>query len=451
MTTPAAIASVCMLRAVDVVAANLNMTWALIAGSHLGAGLHGGPIPWDDDSDIIIDFDRKQEFVDGIKSFKIDNKTIFHIFQGSNSVKMCVLDESYTPLDTPKDKNASVLWRFPYLDIFLFRRNFIVEVGRRRLGPRKSWPANVFERIRPYFFGGLMLPGLPWDAAIAHYNLSVCVVASSSHRGLHHSYNRHHGQLNCCELTKHFPFIYRIPSQSSPTLMLEVVVIDRRPLYLTIVKAAEDLNGPDRVMEHGYIVDRKNRQIGIATKSSVLLPRRLFRSKETGLGQWLPSHAWNTDFVDNIWGAYSTASRREDMRTSTATGSELTRSIPDLDAVELDNSIASVDNNICHRIHSNQRDHGTELKVLVYNGKRGAAWFEFATKVRHLPQLDRPDVILLTEMDVGMARSGNLHTTRLLAHALGMNYAWGLEFIELTNGNEKEQVNLNEVFAVKCL
>ena len=38
-----------------------------------------------------------------------------------------------------------------------------------------------------------------------------------------------------------------------------------------------------------------------------------------------------------------------------------------------------------------------------------------------------------------MARSGNVHTARKLAFRLGMNYAWGLEFVELTNGNAREQ------------
>ena len=34
-----------------------------------------------------------------------------------------------------------------------------------------------------------------------------------------------------------------------------------------------------------------------------------------------------------------------------------------------------------------------------------------------------------------MVRSNQQHTTRLLAHALGMNYAWGAEFVELTAGD----------------
>lgn len=42
-------------------------------------------------------------------------------------------------------------------------------------------------------------------------------------------------------------------------------------------------------------------------------------------------------------------------------------------------------------------------------------------------------------LDLGMARSGNIHTVQQLGLRLGMNYAWGIEFVELTNGNWEEQ------------
>jgi hypothetical protein len=80
------------------------------------------------------------------------------------------------------------------------------------------------------------------------------------------------------------------------------------------------------------------------------------------------------------------------------------------------------------------------LKVVTFNARRGTTWLEFVLKVRSDLELRDPDVILLNEMDIGMSRSGNLHTTRMMAHALDMNYAWGLEFLELTNGNKEEQV-----------
>ena len=42
-------------------------------------------------------------------------------------------------------------------------------------------------------------------------------------------------------------------------------------------------------------------------------------------------------------------------------------------------------------------------------------------------------MILANELDDGCARSGNKNTARELAQAFGLNYAWGLEFIELVN------------------
>jgi len=50
-----------------------------------------------------------------------------------------------------------------------------------------------------------------------------------------------------------------------------------------------------------------------------------------------------------------------------------------------------------------------------------------------------PDVVLLSEMDWGMARSAQLHTTRELAARLGCAYAFGVEFLELDLGNEAER------------
>ncbi len=49
------------------------------------------------------------------------------------------------------------------------------------------------------------------------------------------------------------------------------------------------------------------------------------------------------------------------------------------------------------------------------------------------------DVNLLTELDLGMARSGQRHTTRELAARLNQGYAFGVEFVELGLGDERER------------
>ncbi len=54
------------------------------------------------------------------------------------------------------------------------------------------------------------------------------------------------------------------------------------------------------------------------------------------------------------------------------------------------------------------------------------------------------DIVLATEMDHGMARSGQHHTTRDLARALGVGYLFGVEFVELGIGDVRETAKFSE-------
>ena len=54
------------------------------------------------------------------------------------------------------------------------------------------------------------------------------------------------------------------------------------------------------------------------------------------------------------------------------------------------------------------------------------------------------DICLLSEMDLGMARSGNRDTAADLAAALDMGHAYGVEFIELDHGDARETAAYGE-------
>jgi hypothetical protein len=109
-------------------------------------------------------------------------------------------------------------------------------------------------------------------------------------------------------------------------------------------------------------------------------------------------------------------------------GQNLTAQVPFLDTVEVENSISPADDPLC-----SARDGTKTIKVVEFNADRGTRRLEIVDLLRDV------DIIILNEMDFGMARSGQQHTTRLLAHMLGMHYAWGLEFVELTNGAKDER------------
>lgn len=56
----------------------------------------------------------------------------------------------------------------------------------------------------------------------------------------------------------------------------------------------------------------------------------------------------------------------------------------------------------------------------------------------HLKQV-LPDIVLLSEVDHGMSRTAQRHTTEDVARALDMNYAFGVEFFELDLGGQTER------------
>ena len=105
---------------------------------------------------------------------------------------------------------------------------------------------------------------------------------------------------------------------------------------------------------------------------------------------------------------------------------ELTQHIPEINEIELDNS-------------QSQATAREGLHVAAWNLERGRHWREAAQLLQAHPGLQSLDILCLSEMDDGMARSHNEHSTRELALALGMNYAYGVEFLELSLGTPEEQ------------
>lgn len=87
-----------------------------------------------------------------------------------------------------------------------------------------------------------------------------------------------------------------------------------------------------------------------------------------------------------------------------------------------------------HRDPDAARPLPPRLRVVAWNAER----LKYGTASAELLRAVEADVVLLTEADIGMARSGNRHTVRDLAEALGMGWAYGVEFVELGLGDARE-------------
>eukprot|EP00624_Nannochloropsis_granulata_P002456 evm.model.NODE_22258_length_46295_cov_59.100636.5 len=132
--------------------------------------------------------------------------------------------------------------------------------------------------------------------------------------------------------------------------------------------------------------------------------------------------------ASQTWNISTTA--RETWRSlSENSGQNLTNAIVNLDAVETNNCLSTC----------NAHD---QMTVVEFNAERGRHWMSALKILKPL----NADIVILNEMDVGMARSDQQHTASLLASALGMNYAWGMEFTELTRGTKTEQQNTDGLY-----
>jgi endonuclease/exonuclease/phosphatase family metal-dependent hydrolase len=75
-------------------------------------------------------------------------------------------------------------------------------------------------------------------------------------------------------------------------------------------------------------------------------------------------------------------------------------------------------------------------RIAFWNLERGKHIAQTIPLLEHLAA----DALLLCELELGMARSAQMHVARELAQGVGMGYAFGVEYLELELGDPREQV-----------
>ncbi|MEP7213151.1 MAG: endonuclease/exonuclease/phosphatase family protein [Acidobacteriota bacterium] len=81
---------------------------------------------------------------------------------------------------------------------------------------------------------------------------------------------------------------------------------------------------------------------------------------------------------------------------------------------------------------------GSDISALAWNIERGNVFEGIVDALKNHGDLKDKDVLLLTELDYGMARSGNRFVARELAQELKLNYAFAPVYIALQKGSGVE-------------
>ena len=83
-------------------------------------------------------------------------------------------------------------------------------------------------------------------------------------------------------------------------------------------------------------------------------------------------------------------------------------------------------------------DDTDQIKALAWNIERGNIFEGIVEALFHHEQLKDRDVLLLTELDYGMARSGNRFVAREIAERFNLNYAFAPVYVALQKGSGVE-------------
>lgn len=112
-------------------------------------------IPWDDDVDIFIDYEKRDQLFSICKNFELGQNLTLKCSL-NHKMKIWIEDENYSKMTTPEHIFGS-----PYIDVFFFRisGNKVFEVqannGRKKSGQRFIHEIKHFFPTKPYYFGGM--------------------------------------------------------------------------------------------------------------------------------------------------------------------------------------------------------------------------------------------------------------------------------------------------------
>lgn len=93
---------------------------------------------------------------------------------------------------------------------------------------------------------------------------------------------------------------------------------------------------------------------------------------------------------------------------------------------------------VVENIQSPKTEDQRPIQALAWNLERGNIFEGIVDALQNNDDLTNKDVFLLTELDYGMARSGNRFVAKEIAERLGLNYAFATVYVALQKGSGVE-------------
>jgi hypothetical protein len=381
----------------DQAATASNATYWLAAGSAIGATLHHSRIPWDDDVDIYI----LEDDIGGLRRALTEcstTKMIYHNTSMGGQYRFYkIWDDDSPKFNFPGGVGDTAKFGYPFLDVFAARcdKESCTEIERGKGMKNISFArADVFPlQRRPFGRLSLFVPHRAHQMAKKRYGASFanfCIKGGLDHK---HERRRKGSKTRCADM--HFPpaMVYHNTSKGA-----------LRPWK----------ERPGFTVEH--LMDGATRLASVTFDDLGNEVRRSYADGLVGVDRNVtcfhrpaPTHreAPPPRLVPFLLEERTSLARNFANRSAEVINREVLHM---LDRVEIVNRHDSQNSSALSQQLEN-------LQVVAWNAERGKHWNVLPNFVAGV------DFLILNEMDWGMARSGNVHTTELLAERLQMNYA----------------------------
>lgn len=192
-----------------------NITFFIFSGSLLGSFRHHGPIPWDDDIDVIINSTDQNRVFEALSRTDPVSFELFTVHSDAPE------DYTYQWKFYPKSGERVFLKRYrtPYIDIFFFYENRThIWNGSPYFVTTEVWRKSLVFPLRRRQFGELMVPAPCNTEAFLASNFEVSVCQS---RDFSHTYDMHFLssplRVPCERLHNLYPFVHRSANNSTST------------------------------------------------------------------------------------------------------------------------------------------------------------------------------------------------------------------------------------------
>lgn len=426
LSTQDAVHLVCTLKVTKALLASLFDTRLYLdEKAWIGAKQHGQPLPWDDRLNVIVDHRVVNDFHDICKG---EDGYRLNAGDGEDDVRLhCDMDRkkmnAWLSVNSKnKKKSGAAKVEIKFYDIIDHQLVIVTHPEGSPYKPTRRYDVIDYFPTIPWYFAGIYVLGAQKQLysnenlfeingyhAIDKYdnnnneeNFYKCATSRWNNKvGKKSAMGP--TEIDCEMLKKRFPFLATNTLAEKPMDTIEYNV----PGQNIVMETINSNNRPD-LISNGPYVQELFPSSNVAAASSPEQQLEMTVSVEER-DEW-SERIFNSPKESETLGEVLIHKRKFNL-------------------VSLDNSISPFPT--CNN---------KNLKVVEVNLHHGRWWLEAATT---LSPLKEADVIIVHHMDDGMARSDNQHTALLMAHLLKMNYMFGVEYMELTNGNAQDVYNAN--------